>query len=266
MTINAHDKFVGTVMSRLEDYNLESNRNIEGYNELKKILKTATGSGYTIDIVETVFKLRSVSAKEYIYDNGLIYLDSEIEYRDKTSNNLHVIRQLTLTTDYKKTPLVNIVVQKEKKAIQQLLVDSASKDEIFPDAMRNIEIQETSIHVGGHCGSVFETYTNSNDGTLMLEKYKQFYPVSNYEDSEKDILRLCGCGSRSLEIIYSQSEPIFAQLSDKYTVEMAGLEPNSSIDVKYIVGRINTEVSEICNAINDQFDKLEKRAKKLIRK
>lgn len=266
MSINAYNKFTTTIFSRLEDYKLQSSREIIDVAELEEILEKGVGHGYRLSLVKNIFNFENASAKEYVYDNGLIYLDSEITYRDKKYGNLHTIRQLTLTTNYKKSPLVNIVVEREKKAIQQLLIQSNSQDDIFPESMKNIEIQRTSIHVDDHCGSVFQTYTNLTDGSLMLEQYMQYYPVSNYEDSEKDLLRLCGCGTRYLEIIYQESQPIFAQLSDKYKVEMAGFDPNSALDAKLIVEKINLEVSEIVTTINKLIDKQQRKSKQLIKK
>jgi len=265
MSIDAYNKFINTILNRLEDYKLKSSREITDVTELEKILEKGTGHGYSLGVIESIYKFENASAKEYVYDNGLIYLDSEINYRDNICDNLHTIRQLTLTTNYQQAPLVNIVVQKERKAMQQLLIKSDSKDEIFPESMKDIEIQQTSIHVDNHCGSAFTTYTNLTDGCLMLEQYMQYYPVSNYEDSEKDLIRLCGYGTRYLEIIYRKSEPIFAQLSDKYKVEMAGFDPNSALDAKTIVEKINLEVSEILNKINRLIDEYQKGAKSLIK-
>jgi len=265
MSINAYNKFINTILNRLEDYKLKSSRKITDVTELEKILEKGTGHGYSLSVVKSIFQFESASAKEYVYDNGLIYLDSEINYRDNKCDNLHTIRQLTLTTDYEKAPLVNIVVQEEGKTIQQLLVKSDSKDDIFPESTKDIEVQQTSIHVDNHCGSVFTTYTNLTDDSLMLEQYMQYYPVSNYEDSEKDLLRLCGCGTRYLEIIYRESEPIYAQLSDKYKVEMAGFNPNSATDAKVIVEKINSEVSEILTKINRLIDEHQKENKSFVK-
>ena len=98
-----------------------------------------------------------------------------------------------------------------------------------------------------------------SDDSLILEKYMQYYPVSAYENSEKDLLRLCGFGTRYLEIIYHKEEPIFAQLSDKYKVEMAGFDPNSTIDAKIIVGKINNEVDAIVANIHSLIDEHDKK-------
>lgn len=87
----------------------------------------------------------------------------------------------------------------------------------------------------------------------------QYYPISEHKDSENDLLRLCGCGTRYLEIIYHANEPIFAQLSDKYyKVEMANFDPNDSIDTNIMVGIINDEVDSIVATIHSSMDKYEK--------
>ncbi len=251
MAINANEKFINAILSRVSDYKMTSERKITDLDELNNIMETATGHGYSLSIIKSLYHLIDASAQEYSYENGLKYLISEMTYKNGT--NIHTIEQRTLTTDYNNVPITNIVIKRERKAVQQLLI-SSSKDEIFPEAMKDIEIEKTSIHVNDNCGSVFETYTNLNDSSLMLEKYMQYYPVSNYGNSDKDLLRLCGCGTRYLEIIYHKKEPIYAQLSDKYKVEMADFDPNSSIDAKIIVGKINNEVDSIVTNIHSLID------------
>lgn len=248
MAINAYNKVINTILSRLVDYKLKTSREIIDIIELEEILKKSTGHGYSLDVVRNIYQFENVSTKEYVYDNGLIYLDSKINYRDNTGN-LHTIRQLTLTTDYEKAPLVNMVIQKERNAVQQPLIKSDSKDEIFPELMKGIEIQKTTIHVDKYCGSVFQTYTNLNDGSLISEQYMQYYRVSNSDDSKK--LDLCGRATRYLEIFYHESEPTFDQFPDKFNVN--------------IVEKMNEEVLKISTAINRLIDKHQKETKQFVK-
>lgn len=252
MTINAKEKFINAISSRVSDYMMKSERKITDLDELNNIMETATGHGYSLSRIKTSYHLIEASAEEYSYENGLKYLISKMTY--KKGIDIHTIEQRTLTTDYSNVPITNIVIKRTRKAMHQLLISSSAKDEIFPESMKNIEIEKICIHVNDECGSVFETYTNINDSSLMLEKYMQYYPVSNDKNSNKDLLRLCGCGSRYLEIIYHEAEPIYAQLSDKYKVEMADFDPNSSIDAKIIVGIINDEVDSIVANIHSLID------------
>ncbi len=251
MPINAREKFTNAISSRLENYQLVSERAITDLDELGHILKTATGYGYSLIPYKDC--LVEASAYEYCYDNGFKYLVSEIVY--EKNKNIHTIEQRTLTTDYHNAPIVNVTIEREKKAISQLLITSSSQDDIFPEAMKDIEIEKTGIHVDNYCGSVFETYEGYD--TLILEKYMQYYPILDYENPN-DLLRLCGCGTRYLEIIYHNYEPIYAQLSDKYNVEMAGFNSNSKVDAKKIVKRIDEEVDAIVANIHSSLEREEK--------
>lgn len=257
MNINATKKFKNAVLSKVSDYKMISERKITDLDEINNIMETATDYGYYLSIIKRIYHLIEASAQEYFYENGLKLLISEITF--KKDGNIHTIEQQTLTSNYNSVPIVNIIIERKKKALQQLLISSNSKDEIFPESMKDIEIETTSIHVNNYCGSVFETYTKLSDDSLILEKYMQYYPVSAYENSEKDLLRLCGFGTRYLEIIYHKEEPIFAQLSDKYKVEMAGFDPNSTIDAKIIVGKINNEVDAIVANIHSLIDEHDKK-------
>lgn len=254
MSINANEKLINAILSIVSDYKMISERKITDLDELNNILETATGrGGCKLSTVKNLFHLIEASAQEYSYENGLKYLISEITYKDDL--NIHTtIEQRTLTTNYNNAPITNIIIARNRVAVQRLLISSSPNDEIFPESMKDIEIERLTIYVNNKCGSTFETYTNLNNSSLMLERYEQYYPVSNYEDSKKDLLRLCGCGTRYLEIIYHKAEPIYAQLSDKYKVEMADFDPNSSIDAKIIVGKINDEVNSIVANIYSLID------------
>lgn len=264
MTINANKKFTNAITNRLSGYKMISERKITDLIELNSVMETITSHGYSLSIIKLISHLIDASAQEYSYENGLKFLISKITF--KKDGNIHTIEQQTLTSEYSTVPIVNIVIEREKKALQQLLISSDSKDDIFPESMKDIEIETTCIYVNNTCGSVFKKYIKANDGSLILEKYKQYYPVSDYEESNKDLLRLCGFGTRDLEIIYNKEEPIFAQLSSEYKVEMADFDPNSAKDAKIIVEKINNEVDSIVANIQsliDEHDKKHSYVKKL---
>lgn len=270
MSLDAYNKLTNTVFNKLSNYNLESKKEINDLTELDKIMKTALKKGFNIAFVKAIYHFVTASATEYIYSNGLILLDSKIIFKDKTvGEGLHIIRQLTLTSDYKEKSLVNIIIENEKLALQQLLTTSNSNNLIIPIEDRTINFLKTVVYVNEHCGSVFETFTDTNNDCLLVEKYKQYYPISEYEDSPKDLLRLCGFGNRYLEIIYHHNQPVFAQFDDQYKVEMAGYAPNCPVDVKCIIEKINEELSNIITAINsilNRYESKENRAKKLLKK
>lgn len=203
-------------------------------------------------IMKRVFHFIGVRAKEYSYEIGLKSLISEISYQEGT--NIHTIVQRILTIDYLNTPIVNLEIQKEKKALPELLITSSAKDKLFPEVMKIIEIEKTSIHVNDQYDSVFETHMILKDGSLMIEKYSQYYPISHYEDTSAYLLRLCGFGTRNLEIIYHESQPIYAQLFNRCNVEMAEFNPNSSRDANYIIRIINNEVDVIVSYLHSLID------------
>ncbi|MDE5830162.1 MAG: hypothetical protein K2H53_00140 [Clostridia bacterium] len=255
MAIGAKDKFEWAIFNRIREYKMISQRKITDLEELETIMETATGRGYSLSMLKNLYRLVETSAEEYTYENGLKYLISEIKIDNGT--DIHTIKQETLTSDYKAVPIVNIVVEGQRKSVNQFLISSSPKDETIPEAMKDIEVEKTMIYVNNTYGSHFETYTYLND--LMVEKYKQYSPISYYKNSINSLIRLCGHGTRCLEIIYREGKPIYAQLSDKYKVEMAGYDPNSPKDVATIVSIINGEVNAIVDKIHSSIDDYEKK-------
>lgn len=266
MSINAKEKFNKVIYDRLNEYNLTSQREITDEVELGKVMQTATRQGYTLlKLAKMYYHLIGAKANEYTYDNGLQFLDSVVSYKEKNSVNVRTTRQITISSDYLERPLVNITINNDKKAVQQLLTKLESSDIIFPGNERNIGIEKICIHVEDQCGSEFTRYTDLSSNKLMLEKYTQGEPVTSYEVRTDDFFNLCGEGTRDLEIIYRDDQPVFAQLSDKYNVQMAGFNPNSQIDSTIIVKMIGSEVGQIVDKIHQSFDKHEKNYKEGIK-
>lgn len=258
MDINAYEKFNNAIFTRLSDYELETEREINEIEELEEILKTATGTGWNIELVKSLYYFLDANATEYVYSNGLKYLDSKITFKENENSKIvHTIRQVTVTPDYKKEPITNLIIENGKKSVQEFLIPTTFTNPIIPEEDKTIDINKVVVSVNGGCGSIFERYVDKVNENLLLERYEQYYPLSDYEDSEKDLLRLCGCGSRTLNIVYYKTQPVYAQLSDKYNVEMAGYNPYSSGDVESIVAKINEEVDLITSAIDFEFDKYE---------
>lgn len=119
MSINANKKFIDAILNRVSDYKIASQRQITDLSELNDIMETATGDGYSLSFIKRFNKFIGANAKEFCYDNGLKYLISKINYKAH-DNNVHTIEQRTLTSNYSNTPIVNIIIEKERKAIQQL--------------------------------------------------------------------------------------------------------------------------------------------------
>ena len=63
----------------------------------------------------------------------------------------------------------------------------------------------------------------------------------------------CGCGERKLEILYHNSNPVFADLSGKHTIEMIGYKTNNIEDIQKIIAIINEEVDAIIQKISSSI-------------
>ena len=248
MSINAYEKFLRTI-----DENIGmpvSSRDVNDEIELADMLeKIAVVGGYNLTHIKRFYRLGSAFATETVYDNGLIKLESVFNYKERAVNGENkTTRQTTIFSSYDKEPLVNLLMQEEEKAWVQFLVDSSPKNNIFED--KDIKIRDTTVTFGGRsCGSSFITYRSLRDNSLILEKYRQGYPISKYDDKSDDLIRLCGYCNRYLEIIYKEGKPIYTELSDKYNVAMANFNHSDPIDVKCIVERIDEEIDAICGVI-----------------
>ena len=255
MRINAYEKFLKTI-----DENIGmpvSARDVDDEIELADMLKRLDAvGGYSFKVVKMLYRLGSAFATETVYDNGLIKLESVISYKEKAVNGeINTIRQTTIFSSYDEEPLVNLATKEEEKALVQFLVDSSPKNDIFKQ--KDIKIKETSINFGGRsCDSHFITYRSLRDNSLILEKYRQGYPISKYDGD--DLIGLCGHCNRYLEIIYKEGRPIYAELSDKYNVAMANYNHSDPIDVKCIVDRIDEEIDAICGVIATDLTEFQK--------
>lgn len=248
--INAGERLIYFILDEIAHYHIESIREITDLNELNHILETTTK---LTNQIKNQDNLTYTGAQESIYQNGLKYIVSEMTYKD--DKNVYTLIQHTFTTNYYNTPIVNIIIETQKKAIEQLLVSSKTLDTAFPKIMRTIEIEKTNILINDTYHSAFETYKNLDTGSFMLEKYMQYYPVSNCQRPSNKLLELCGCGSRYLEIMYHNQKPLFAQFSDQYKVEMANFSSNAQSDVKRIIHKINEEVDLMMEVIHTLLKK-----------
>ncbi len=256
MRINAYERFLKTI-----DENIGmpvSSRDVDDEIELADILKRLDRIGFSLMLIKEVYRLGSAFATETVYDNGLIKLESVISYKEKAVNGeINTIRQTSIFSSYEEEPLVNLSTKEKEKAWVQFLVDSSPENDLFKH--KDIKIKETSINFGErYCASHFITYRNLMDNSLILEKYRQGYPISKYDDKSDDLIRLCGNCARYLEIIYKEGKPIYAELSDKYNVAMANFNHGDPIDVKYIVDRVDEEVDAICDTIKTDLTEFQK--------
>jgi len=260
MTINANNKIIGTALTRTQDYKLVAVKEIKDLTELEQITEKGLGQGgYGLSLVKLIHNFYNAKATEYTYENGLKFLLSEITYRDKLEgNNIHTIKQYTFTTNYEEAPLINIVVTREQKSVQQLIAKSYIKDENIPECERNIEIFETIPYVNNTCGHVFKAYTDMRNNTLLMETYMQYYTIS--ENAEKGLLSLCGVGEKIIEIIYSKKQPVSTNFAVKERDKsLPKYQFNSELGAQFVVDAINVEVDAIVEKINSIFNDYEKK-------
>lgn len=259
MRINAYEKFIKTIDRNIGG-SIKSSRMIKDETELADMLKNLESCGYSLIRVKQFYDLDNTFASEIVYDSGLIILKSSIAYRYKDNDNKkNIVNQITVFSSYDEEPLVNIVKTEKEMSWAQLLVKSNPKDDIFAYKDRDIVSEDVGINLKGNkCGSHFVTYRRLKDNSLVIEKYRQHYPISKYNDRSNDLIRLCGFGNRDLEIIYREDEPVYAELSDKYNVAMDGFDCNDPIDVKCIVNKINKEVDAICGVIATDLTEFQK--------
>lgn len=244
MTINAYEQIKQTLGELLENFSF-TERELSKEEIEEKMANGCGKGGYG-----TWFLKRnqnsSVSATEYDFHNGLFFLDSEIYYKDNVGN-LRTKRQFTLTSNYYEDPFINITVERDLKSYRQLITNTSSKDDLFPIEEKDVEIEKVKIDVFDTCGDSFTTYKDLRTNTLLKEEYRQGYSIIDQCIPSLELLKLCGCCARNLEIIYSSdsSTPIYGQLSEKYKVEEAGFDPNSREDAEKMVGIVQEEVTAI---------------------
>ena len=81
MRINAYEKFLKTI-----DENIGmpvSARDVEDEIELADMLKRLDRIGFSLIYIKKLYRLGSAFATETVYDNGLIKLESVINYKEK---------------------------------------------------------------------------------------------------------------------------------------------------------------------------------------
>lgn len=227
---------------------LVAQREIRDIDELCNLFRTKLG----LMAIRAYNEVVRVSAVEEQYSNGLILLKSNIQaYNKGICQN---ITELSLLKNYESEALVEVIMEDEFRSIGELMTKAVLPEYCISDELRNIEIKKTSMNFyGAHLYPryAFREVRDRKSGDLIMEKYMQYCPISEHKDSSEDLIRLCGTSGRSMNILYNKNHPIYAQLSDTYTVQMAGYTPTSAYDAQRIVDRINEELAMTTNAIQD---------------
>lgn len=268
MAIDARKKFGKIIEDSLNASKAElvAQREIKDVEELYNLL----GIRSNLSTIRADNEVVRVSAVEERYSNGLILLKNNIQaYNKGICKN---ITELSLLKNYESEALVIVIMEDEFRSIGEFMINVMLPEYCISDESRNIEINKTSmIFYGAHLYPryTFSEVTDRKSGNLIMEKYMQYCPISEYKDSAEDLIRLCGTSGRSMNILYNKNHPIYAQLSDTYTVQMAGYTPTSAYDAQRIVDRINEELAVTINAIQDtilEYDPSRNKAPKLKRK
>ena len=88
---------------------------------------------------------------------------------------------------------------------------------------------------------------------LLKEEYIPYYSVITEDKMVKDFIQFCGCGDNSLEILYDNSKPIYAQFSKNRSVEMIGFSSTNEEDIQKMVSFIHQEVEAIIQKISSNI-------------
>lgn len=259
MAIKAYDKIVDAALSKTLERKLVSVKKIIDYDVIDSLLNNPSCSnGYSLELLSKIYPIEEVSAVESVYDNGLKFLDVQIKYRENEKEGTKNLRQMIFTTDYSEVPLVLLIIEINKTSIQEIMIGTCTKNGTISEEEKTILEKSISVDINNSCTSIFKSFIDTNTNSLLLEQYNQYYPVSKFECNNEDLLYLCGCGNRDLNILYSNKKAVYAQFSEKNEVEMAGLNPYSQEDIQKIINRINEEVSAITNEISSALGKLGK--------
>lgn len=255
MKINIYNKIFNYLSNEILEKHLGQHkepkaRKIIDLNELEEILLKA--GGVNLHLLKTLGNIKNIRAEEWEYANGLKYIICELDY---TNNNgeIKTIEKRILTADFLTNPIMMLDFTKDKVALEQFLIPKSTSLPLFPQNERVIEIKEISISLNGLCIACFKEVKNLQTNQLLKEEYLQYYPIINGKGTAKALINLCGCGERKLEILYHNSNPVFADLSGKHTIEMVGYNTNNIEDIQKIIAIINEEVDAIIQKISSSI-------------
>lgn len=258
MTINATEKVINAIEDNVKDlsFNFYKTEDLKNANEYLKQFKYSKEKSSLVAASKILLEARE-------YENGFKLITYR-QYYDKSKISNGPINVVILTKGNKL--LVEFCTEEEEKPIGQFLLATIPNIETLNKLSRILKCTKTSFAYG--CSgmesmqqSVVTTIKDISVDEIIYEKYRQYHPLT-----DSRLFTYCGCGVRNLEIIYKNEQPIYCQLSNKYSVEMAGFNPNDPIDAETCVSYVNNEFDEFISLINKAFNKGSKQAKKIIKK
>ena len=207
------------------------------YTDIDQVIKESVLAGVSPIIVSFCNKENMKEAKELSTKYKEVYIT--LGYHPEEAEKIKKEDILSLEEQLKESKVVGI---------GEIGLDyHYGKDQ--KDKQITLFEEQLQLAEKNHLPVVIHSRDATEDTLLILEKYRQGYPISKYDDKSDDLIRLCGYCNRYLEIIYKEGKPIYAELSDKYNVAMANFNHSDPIDVKCIVERIDEEIDAICGVI-----------------
>ena len=219
-------------------------------DELEEILNQA--KGIDLNLLKLKGQVEEVRAEEWDYENGLKYIICEFDYCKKNGEK-GTLEKRILTADFLTNPIMMLDFSRKRVALEQLLASSSTPVNLFPEEKRNIEIKEMSVSLNGLCVGCFKEIKNLKTKQLLKEEYIPYYSVITEDKMVKDFIQFCGCGDNSLEILYDNSKPIYAQFSKNRSVEMIGFSSTNEEDIQKMVSFIHQEVEAIIQKISSNI-------------
>ena len=219
-------------------------------DELEEILNQA--KGIDLNLLKLKGQVEEVRAEEWDYENGLKYIICEFDYCKKNGEK-GTLEKRILTADFLTNPIMMLDFSRKRVALEQLLASSSTPVNLFPEEKRTIEIKEMSVSLNGWCVGCFKEIKNLKTKRLLKEEYIPYYSVITEDKMVKDFIQFCGCGDNSLEILYDNSKPIYAQFSKNRSVEMIGFSSTNEEDIQKMVSFIHQEVEAIIQKISSNI-------------
>lgn len=271
MRIQAYDRIFQYLSEEILERNLGASKNpkvrkIVDFNELDQFF-ASTSNGVSIKFLKTRVDVTEVRAEEWTYDNGLKYIICELDIKEKFDEEQKTFEKRILTTSDLKQPILVLDFIRERMGIEEFIFPTRIKRNSIPEHRRTIEKLNLSVYSGGFCTAAFKEVRNVQTKELIIEGYKQYYRIIKPNEQQPNkLIELCGCGGDWLEILYCDSNPIFAQFSEKEKVEKIGYIPDSKENIGEITKIISNEVDNIIDEISMNIKKFQKPIKKGKRK
>ena len=253
MKINAFEMLRGAIVNNIVDNKIVSNREVTNSRELEKILSilSKTKYGFDLNYIAKLCKFNFVNkkAKEIIFDNGLIYVDSVIVFIDNMGNRKE-LQQIFVTKSYDMKPIFNLIKEESRLSLQQILCSDSKCGGIFPSSDKNILKKEITFERDDYYTFHSNSYTNLLNDELIIEKYLgKFYNADKNVNDER-LLKVLKQSYKNFDFIYSKNELFYVQAKD-----VGRVDSNESFKI------VIEEIDDLVLWINEKLDKTSKKYK-----